>query len=152
MTDYQRYVYLLGLKSGWSEGDLESAYYWIGMLESRGVVAIDKSETSAKQILDLSEKKLTLNFPEVRVVREVMTKFYADPSNIYLDFPDIFLISVAKIRGSSPELIERMLATARKESYLLQKFAQTQDIRYLQSDRDRDSLRGLFYKEVLKFK
>lgn len=57
-----------------------------------------------------------IRFPDMEVVRKEMTKFYADPSNQYLDFTIIFLVSGAKIRGYSPKVIQEILAKQRRLS------------------------------------
>lgn len=147
-NDSHRIVYLLGLKDGMKERGLEQYYVELALYR-RGLVT-DTDARNKALLKDLYPKALTPNFPELKVLRDVMTKFYADPANTYLDFRTIFVVSVAKLRGASPELIEKILSTARKTSYGLYKFSQTGDPIYLQTGGK--SNRDLFYKEVLKIK
>ena len=133
-TEDIRGFYLLGLRDGIVEGRYESLRL-SGILKKKGYIT--HNEGLEEQFDFFLDKTLSENFPEIDVVGNVMTKFYADPSNTYLSFPSVFLISVAKIRGASPWLIEKMLATARKAAY---------ELKYSLS------LREIFYEEFLKLK
>ena len=135
-TDDTRSFYLVGLRDGLLEGETES-FRLTRILKEKGYITYNEGFKEQFVFLLKKGKFLSDNFPEIDVVRDVMTKFYADPTNTYLTLPSVFLISVAKIRGGSPWLIEKMLATARKDSY---------------EGKWSVALRILFYEEVLKLK
>lgn len=111
-TDFHRYVYLSGFKDGMDEGwtDLERFLHKTLQVDWK---------PHAHTYTAFYKTSISKNFPDIRVVRDVMTDFYADPSNTFLDFTTIFLASVAKVRGASTDTIEKLLATARKKSYQL---------------------------------
>lgn len=96
MTDASRNWYLVGLRDGIYEGNLQSGQL-SRILTEKGYVTRNKG--FEEQFDFFLDKMLWKNFPEIDVVRDVMTKFYADPSNTYLSMSSVFLISVAKIRG-----------------------------------------------------
>jgi hypothetical protein len=111
-TNFHRYVYLSGFKDGMDEGwnDLERFFHRTFQKDWPPYVA---------KYTEFYAHSLSKDFPDIEEVRDAMTNFYGDPSNTYLEFATIFLVSVVKIRGSSPEVIEKLLAIARKESYHL---------------------------------
>ena len=113
LTDIERSAFLLGFREGMSEGWMEIETYLLDTIPT------DWESDFTSKYWAFCRKSIARNFPEIRVVRDVMTSLYADPSNIYLRFRTVFLTSVAKIRGTPPGVIERLLATARKQSYVV---------------------------------
>lgn len=136
MTDDSRDWYLTGLGIGIAEGNGESLRI-MRILKEKGYITYNEGMKEQFVFLRKKGKCLSDNFPEIDVVRDVMTKFYADPTNTYLRHSSVFLVSVAKLRGASPELIEKMLANGRKDEY---------------EGKYSLELRELFYGEVLKVK
>lgn len=116
-TDSHRSAYLWGLRDGTK----------IGVTE---FMVFDGSTTKEKFDSFLRES-LVHNFPDINVVRNLMTEFYEDPANVYLDFGAIFNVCIAKIEGASPQTIENILARDRKHSYKMYMFRKTQDPKYL---------------------
>lgn len=139
-NDHERYVYLRGLRDGMDEGKEE--WYWIGP-------KIEDTEANAERYAERYEfymrNSITQNFPNMEAVREIMTDFYADPSNTYLHFVYVLKISVAKLRGSSLDVIERLLATARKQSHDWHQF-----LDYKSKEIPPATFRMLFEKEVYR--
>ena len=111
-TNFNRYVYLSGFKDGMDEGWVDLERFLNRTLQTDWRLYADRYTAFYKT-------SISKNFPDINVVRDVMTKFYADPSNTYLEFTTIFLASVAKTRGASGEAIDKLLTTARKKSYQL---------------------------------
>jgi hypothetical protein len=113
-TAFNRYIYLWGFKDGMSEGwnDLERFFHktlekdWSPYLERHVAFYI---------------KSVSKNFPDLIEVRDVMTELYADSSNRYLEPRIMILVSVARVRGTSPELVDKLLATAREKSSQLRR-------------------------------
>jgi len=142
-TDLHRYIYLWGFKDGMSEGwnDLERFFHktlqkdWSSYVEEHMAFYI---------------RSISKNFPDILEVRDVMTNFYARPANRYLEPRIILLASVAKIRGSSSELIEELLATARKKSGQLRMMREKETIsteevmKYIEGP----SFSSVVYKEI----
>jgi hypothetical protein len=108
-TDIYRSVYLWGFKDGMTEGwnDLERFFH--KTFQKDWTPYVDRYTAFYRY-------SLSQDFPDMKEVREVMTAFYADTSNTYLEPAVIFLVAVAKIRGASPDVIDRLLETARKKS------------------------------------
>jgi len=140
---FYRYVYLWGFKDGMSEGwnDLERFFH--------RTLKKDWSPHMEKHMA-YYRRSVSKNFPEIEEVRDVMTNLYANEVNAYLEPSIVFLASVAKIRGTPPEVIENLLATARKKSYQLHVMRKKKEItteevmRYIKGP----SFSSMVYKEI----
>jgi len=138
-----RYIYLSGFRDGMSEGwnDLERFFHkalqkdWSPYLEEH---------------IGFYTKSISKNFPDLIKVRDVMTDLYAQPQNRYLEPRIVLLASVAKIKGASPELVEKLLVTAREKSSELYKMRgkstiTTEDVmRYIEGP----SFSAMAYEEI----
>jgi hypothetical protein len=108
-TDLHRYIYLSGFKDGMGEGwtDLERFIHKTFQIDWTPYM---------DRYTDFYRYSLSKNFPDLAEVRDVMTDFYTDPSNAYLEPTTILLASVAKLRGASPGTLEKLLVTAREKA------------------------------------
>jgi hypothetical protein len=108
-TDFDRYAYLSGFRDGMNTGWNELERFFHGTFDKDWKPYVEKH-------MAFYIKAVSKDFPAMSDVRTAMTEIYAVPSNQYLEFSTAFLVSVAKIRGASPESIEELLETARKKS------------------------------------
>ncbi|NIM97215.1 MAG: hypothetical protein GTO24_03730 [candidate division Zixibacteria bacterium] len=128
-TELQKYLYLWGYKDGMVKSEsLHNAIVLPLVSQKCPREVLSKYLEAAPPIRDL--------FPDLDVLKDVMTEFYKDPANTYLEFDTILWVSHLKLNGESAESIERVLARERKRSYQLHMYLKTKDRKYLETDQE----------------
>jgi len=121
-TDYQRYIYLWGFNDAreniWGDiSDLIKEFVDsedLSIYEIKKIInlsnKIDLTETNA-YITDYEEINITLDPPDLKVIRDVITDLYKDPTNSYISFKNMIFFAIDKLEGKS---IESRLTEKRK--------------------------------------
>jgi len=103
MSEKDREWYLLGFRDGFVQGGFDYSIYYDRYIK---IPAEDRKSYEGGSI--------GRPFPYPSELSDLVTEFYGDPANAYVDWKVLILISLAKLKGASDHAINRMLIAGRK--------------------------------------
>lgn len=103
MSEKDREWYLLGFRDGFVQGGLDYSIYY-----DRYIKIPDENRRS------YVGGSIGRPFPYPSELSDLVTEFYADSANAYVDWKVLILISLAKLKGAPDYAISRMLIAGRK--------------------------------------
>jgi len=114
-SDYTRYVYLWGFEDG------EQMFGSSAIVMLNGIYYdLDDSEAmkKIKNKLDLQEIRdlFLLSRSEIKLenIRDIITDYYDDPANIYIDFPIMIKLAKEKLNGVSEDSLKSEIEKYRR--------------------------------------